>query len=115
LKEATKVDEDKPGLGQYYCVSCARYFADPASIEGHNQSKKHKKGYLTFIFRKKMNQTNKTTKLLFRLKVLQTTLPWTVKDSIGNVDNGPKRNKNITTTTTAITTDMNEAEDSKQT
>ncbi len=26
--------EDLPGLGQYYCVQCARHFADDATLQG---------------------------------------------------------------------------------
>jgi len=44
MKKATVVDEDKPGLGQFYCVSCARYFADQVSVDKHNEGKRHKKG-----------------------------------------------------------------------
>ncbi|CAD8132125.1 unnamed protein product [Paramecium octaurelia] len=37
------IDETLPGLGQYYCVSCARYFVNEESIKKHQISKQHKK------------------------------------------------------------------------
>merc|ERR1712032_1699117 len=38
-----KLDEDLPGLGQFYCVFCARYFINAASLKTHNTTKEHKK------------------------------------------------------------------------
>ena len=38
-----KIDENLPGLGQYYCVFCARYFVDKPSQEAHLKTKEHKK------------------------------------------------------------------------
>ena len=43
LDVATKFDEDKPGLGQFYCIPCSRYFADQTSLTNHTKEKKHKK------------------------------------------------------------------------
>lgn len=37
------IDEDLPGLGQNYCLFCARYFIDKNSLEAHYKSKEHKK------------------------------------------------------------------------
>ena len=39
------MDEDKPGLGQYYCVTCARYFISLIAIETHKRTKEHKKRF----------------------------------------------------------------------
>ena len=36
-------DEDKPGLGQFYCISCARHFANKESLAHHWKSKQHKR------------------------------------------------------------------------
>jgi len=36
-------DDDLPGGGQYYCVSCARHFVDQTVLEGHMRSKPHKR------------------------------------------------------------------------
>jgi bud site selection protein 20 len=36
-------DEDKPGEGQFYCVSCAKHFADMVSLKAHQKSKVHKR------------------------------------------------------------------------
>ena len=37
------MDEYKPGLGQYYCVTCARYFISPVAMKAHLKAKDHKK------------------------------------------------------------------------
>ncbi|KAA8518718.1 hypothetical protein F0562_016508 [Nyssa sinensis] len=37
------VDEDLPGMGQYYCLHCDRYFATVAVRDEHFKTKKHKK------------------------------------------------------------------------
>lgn len=37
------IDEYLPGLGQYYCISCARYFVNNKSLEVHYTTKEHKK------------------------------------------------------------------------
>jgi len=36
-------DEDLPGEGQHYCISCARYFMDKQTLEVHFKSKIHKR------------------------------------------------------------------------
>ena len=38
-----ELDEYKPGLGQHYCLHCARYFISKESIQAHFQTKQHKK------------------------------------------------------------------------
>ena len=38
-----ELDEYKPGLGQHYCLKCARYFISDASIQTHFRTKEHKK------------------------------------------------------------------------
>ncbi|EDQ92056.1 uncharacterized protein MONBRDRAFT_17559 [Monosiga brevicollis MX1] len=38
-----EVDGDLPGLGQFYCVHCARYFVNQLSLAGHFKSKVHKR------------------------------------------------------------------------
>lgn len=48
LKQSAKlknqpVDYELPGAGQFYCVECARYFADERSLEEHQKSKLHKR------------------------------------------------------------------------
>ncbi|CUV03996.1 hypothetical protein CPHLJ_1g545 [Cryptosporidium parvum] len=37
------VDLDLPGNGQFYCITCARYFIDSPSLMSHNKSKDHKR------------------------------------------------------------------------
>lgn len=36
-------DDDLPGLGQYFCISCARHFTDEKSYNTHVASKLHKR------------------------------------------------------------------------
>ncbi|EPT27118.1 bud site selection protein, putative [Toxoplasma gondii ME49] len=52
------VDEDLPGKGQFYCISCARYFINDSALQIHMQTKAHKR----------------------RLVVAQET-PWTHEDA----------------------------------
>jgi len=37
------VDEDLPGMGQFYCLHCDRYFASESVKDEHYRSKRHKK------------------------------------------------------------------------
>ena len=37
------MDEAKPGLGQHYCLTCARYFITEIAIQEHFKTKVHKK------------------------------------------------------------------------
>ncbi len=37
------LDEDKPGLGQHYCLHCSRYFISENAIKEHFKTKEHKK------------------------------------------------------------------------
>ncbi|XP_077225956.1 zinc finger (C2H2 type) family protein [Tasmannia lanceolata] len=37
------LDEDLPGMGQFYCLHCDRYFANVSVRDDHFRSKKHKK------------------------------------------------------------------------
>ena len=39
------MDDEKPGLGQHYCVTCARYFISQSAQEIHNKTKEHKKRF----------------------------------------------------------------------
>ena len=39
------LNEDKPGLGQFYCIHCARYFIAQAALQEHFRSKQHKKRF----------------------------------------------------------------------
>ena len=38
-----ELDEDLPGLGQFYCTPCARHFADQTTLDTHCTSKPHKR------------------------------------------------------------------------
>ncbi|GER45473.1 zinc finger family protein [Striga asiatica] len=67
------VDEDLPGMGQYYCLHCDRYFANVTVRDEHFKTKRHKK----------------------RLKLMMGPAPHTQLDAevaagMGMPDNGPK-------------------------
>ncbi|XP_020276231.1 zinc finger C2H2 protein ECU02_0310 [Asparagus officinalis] len=67
------LDEDLPGMGQFYCLHCDRYFASEAVMVEHNGSKRHRK----------------------RVKLMMGPAPHTQLDAelaagMGMPDNGPK-------------------------
>ncbi|PVU86266.1 hypothetical protein BB560_006778 [Smittium megazygosporum] len=37
------LDEDLPGLGQFYCTECSKYYTDQNSLDSHKVSKVHKR------------------------------------------------------------------------
>ncbi|WOO84409.1 Zinc finger protein bud20 [Vanrija pseudolonga] len=37
------IDEEKPGLGQYYCIECAKYYESERALATHTKSKVHKR------------------------------------------------------------------------
>lgn len=37
------IDETLPGLGQYYCIECAKYYENQLSLDRHTKSKVHKR------------------------------------------------------------------------
>merc|ERR1712183_84338 len=37
-----EIDESLPGLGQHYCISCAKHFVDDKSLISHKTGKFHK-------------------------------------------------------------------------
>ncbi|WVQ96984.1 hypothetical protein IAU59_004093 [Kwoniella sp. CBS 9459] len=41
--ERQEIDEDKPGLGQHYCVECAKYYETSLALKNHLKSKVHKR------------------------------------------------------------------------
>ncbi|CAK9787281.1 putative bud site selection-related protein [Cutaneotrichosporon oleaginosum] len=41
--EKQPIDEDKPGLGQHYCVECGKYYETDAALRTHTKSKVHKR------------------------------------------------------------------------
>eukprot|EP00002_Diphylleia_rotans_P013692 TRINITY_DN2671_c0_g1_i1.p1 TRINITY_DN2671_c0_g1~~TRINITY_DN2671_c0_g1_i1.p1 ORF type:complete len:135 (-),score=29.10 TRINITY_DN2671_c0_g1_i1:178-582(-) len=40
---AQPIDADLPGLGQFYCIECSRYFVNEISLKEHKESKVHKR------------------------------------------------------------------------
>merc|ERR1712087_211267 len=43
LMSKTEVDPDKPGLGQFYCVPCSRYYISQKALDDHNSTSKHRR------------------------------------------------------------------------
>ncbi|KAF8799992.1 hypothetical protein BYT27DRAFT_7200732 [Phlegmacium glaucopus] len=41
--ESQPIDYEKPGLGQHYCVECAKYYETDAALQSHWRSKIHKR------------------------------------------------------------------------
>ncbi|CAH8555208.1 unnamed protein product [Heterobilharzia americana] len=41
--EATEPDEDRPGLGQFFCICCDKYFIDQITLDLHKKQKPHKR------------------------------------------------------------------------
>lgn len=59
LRHGQPVDVDKPGLGQFYCVECARYFVNAKALETHTRTKAHRR----------------------RVKLLNSEEPYTIEES----------------------------------
>ena len=45
----TKAAEDLPGLGQHYCVQCAKWFESERNLDAHAKGKPHKRRYDTSL------------------------------------------------------------------
>ena len=45
VKELTNqpIDADLPGLGQYYCLHCAKYFISETTLKEHTKTKVHRR------------------------------------------------------------------------
>lgn len=41
--KSTKVVEDLPGLGQWYCVECSKWFESELNYNAHTKAKPHKR------------------------------------------------------------------------
>ncbi|XP_004510169.1 uncharacterized protein [Cicer arietinum] len=72
-RKALPLDEDLPGMGQYYCLHCDRYFSGVAVRDDHFKTKKHRR----------------------RVKQMMGEAPHTQLDAelaagMGMPDNGPK-------------------------
>jgi len=39
------MNEDLPGLGQHYCLTCARYMINDKAMAEHLKTKEHKKRF----------------------------------------------------------------------
>lgn len=72
-KKTLPFDENLPGMGQYYCIHCDRYFPNASVRDEHFKTKRHKK----------------------RVKLMMGPAPHTQLDAelaagMGMPDNGPK-------------------------
>jgi hypothetical protein len=38
-----KLDDDLPGGGQHYCISCSKYFVSEGALKDHTKTKPHKR------------------------------------------------------------------------
>lgn len=38
-------DEDLPGMGQHYCITCARHFMNETILQQHRNTKDHRRRY----------------------------------------------------------------------
>jgi bud site selection protein 20 len=54
------VDLDKPGLGQFRCIACSRYFMSKKALDEHVLSKPHKR----------------------RLRLLEKQVPYTLQEAL---------------------------------
>ena len=43
IAEKTAIDPDKPGLGQFYCIACARYCISQQALDDHQRQAKHRR------------------------------------------------------------------------
>jgi hypothetical protein len=43
IADKTVLDPDKPGLGQFYCISCCKYCISQKALDEHNRQKSHKR------------------------------------------------------------------------
>jgi bud site selection protein 20 len=88
----TKAVEDLPGLGQWYCKECAKWFEGEANFTSHRRGKNHKRRY-----KNSMQMSGSRSKLtdVSRLRQLREE-PHTQKESeaaIGlSTDNGKHTN-----------------------
>ena len=41
--QSSQAKEDLPGLGEFYCVECAKYFEGPHNLLVHRKGKNHKR------------------------------------------------------------------------
>ena len=43
--KSSKAEEDLPGLGQFYCIECAKWFESEQSLVTHRKGSTHKRRY----------------------------------------------------------------------
>lgn len=59
LRHEQPLDVERPGLGQFYCAECARYFISAGALRSHGRTKAHKR----------------------RVKLLHTEKPYTCEEA----------------------------------
>ena len=92
-----KPAEDLPGLGQFYCVECAKWFEGEHSLVQHRKGKPHKRRYgSTFTM---LRQDAKTSADGSRLRALKDE-PYTQKEADAatglRTDNGSRKPSALT-------------------
>ncbi len=101
-----KPAEDLPGLGQFYCVECAKFFESEHSLVTHRKGSTHKRQWVASLL---YTQGRKLT--VQRVKALKEE-PYSQKEAeaaIGlRTDNGPRQAAKDNTRDTEI-----EMEDSR--
>ena len=45
-----ELSDDLPGMGQFYCLDCARHFSDEKTLATHKLTKDHKRRLASPIF-----------------------------------------------------------------
>lgn len=90
-----KVDLDKPGFAQHYCIHCAKYFIDEQAIKAHYRTKVCEAPSLIGLRRNLIVFFNKTKVHKRRLKALEIE-PYSIEESEraaghGNFVEAPKR------------------------
>lgn len=83
--KATKTEEDLPGLGQWYCTECAKWFEGENSLITHRKGSTHKRRLVYHKF-------NELLLKFLRLKALKEG-PYTQKDAEAAVGLGTDNGK----------------------
>jgi bud site selection protein 20 len=63
FKDAKPI-EDLPGLGQYYCKECAKFFESETNLNAHQKGKVHKRRYAAFCRMPEQSLTPRRVKQL---------------------------------------------------
>merc|ERR1712203_810583 len=92
------IDFDKPGLGQFYCVHCAKDFIDSHAFQGHIKSKPHKRRLHAlktdpYTIEESERAAGMGSYVMPKKRKMETVLPDAVKDGITDAIDVVKRAK----------------------